>query len=152
MILTFLFVERNSVTVAVKLKKMCVNVNKGHGYVVVYRSKKRHVYCKYKDEIRCDGTVVLYFLPLSLLIGKMKNQSRLKPFNNIAPAIRTSLSWICLWLTMWRDSGTVKAHVNIVIYVLLVIMQKIIISEYDIIQRIFKWCESYMYLIVLIPK
>ena len=28
MILTFVFVERNAVTVAVKLKKMCVNVNK----------------------------------------------------------------------------------------------------------------------------
>ena len=25
-------------------------------------------------------------------------------------------------------------------------------SEYDIIQRIFKWCESYMYLIVLMPN
>ena len=70
MILTFVFVERKAVTVAVKLKKMCVNVNKGRGYVVVYRSKMRHVYCKYEDNIRCDGTVVLYFLPLCLLIGK----------------------------------------------------------------------------------
>ena len=74
MILTFVFVERNAVTVAIKLKKMCVNVNKGRGHVVVYRSKMRHMYCKYKDEIRCDGTVVLYFLPLCLLIGKMNNQ------------------------------------------------------------------------------
>ena len=74
MILTFVFVERNAETVAVKLKKMCVNVNKGRGYVVVYRSKMRHVYCKYKDDIRCDGTVVLYFLPLCSLIGKMNNQ------------------------------------------------------------------------------
>ena len=74
MILTFVFVERNGVTVAVKLKKMCVNVNKGHGYVVVYRSKMRHMYCKYEDDIRCDGTVVLYFLPMCLLIGKMNNQ------------------------------------------------------------------------------
>ena len=50
MILTFVFVERNTVTVAVKLKKMCVNVNKGRGYVVVYRSKMRHVYCKMKNQ------------------------------------------------------------------------------------------------------
>ena len=37
MILTFVLVERNAVTVAVKLKKICVNVKKGRGYVVVYR-------------------------------------------------------------------------------------------------------------------
>ena len=74
MILIFVFVERNAVTVAVKLKKMCVNMNKGRGYVVVYWSKKRHVYCKYKDDIQCDGTVLLYFLPLCSLIGKMNNQ------------------------------------------------------------------------------
>ena len=74
MILTCVFVERNAVTVAVKLKKMCVNVNKGHGYVVVYRSKMRHMHCNYKDDIRCDRKVVLYFLPLGSLIGKMNNQ------------------------------------------------------------------------------
>ena len=74
MILTFVFVERNAETVAVKLKKMCVNANKGRGYVMVYRSKMRHVYCKYEGDVRCDGTVVLYFLPLCSLIGKMKNQ------------------------------------------------------------------------------
>ena len=74
MILTFVFVNCNTVTVAVKLKKMCVNVNKVRGYVVVYRSKKRQVYKEYEDDIRCDGTVVLYFLPLCSLIGKMKNQ------------------------------------------------------------------------------
>ena len=74
MILTFVFVNRNAVTVDVNIKKTCVNMNKGRGYVVVYPSKKRHVYCKYEDDIRCDGTVVLYFLPLSSLIGKMKNQ------------------------------------------------------------------------------
>ena len=73
MILTFVFVERNAVTIAVKLKKMCVYVNKGCGYVVVYRSKMRHMYYKYEDDIQCDGTVVLYFLPLSLLIWKMNN-------------------------------------------------------------------------------
>ena len=59
MILTFVFVERNAVTVSVKLKKMCVNVNKGRGYVVVYRSNMRHMYCKYEDDLRCDGAVVL---------------------------------------------------------------------------------------------
>ena len=65
MILTFVFVERNAVMIAVKLKKIFVNVDKGRGYVVVYRSKIRHMYCKYEDSIRCDWTVVLYFLPLS---------------------------------------------------------------------------------------
>ena len=64
MILTFVFVERNAETVAVKLKKMCVDVNKGRGYVVVYRSKKRQVYCEYEYNIRCDRTVVRYILPL----------------------------------------------------------------------------------------
>ena len=78
MILTFVFVERNAVTVAVKLKKMCVDVDKGRGYVVVYRSKMRHMYCKYKDDIRCDETAVLYLLPLCSLIWKMNNQWRLK--------------------------------------------------------------------------
>ena len=74
MILTFVFVNRNAVTVAVKLKKMCVNMNKGRGYVVVYRSKKRQVYCKYKDDMQCDGTVVRYFLPLCSLIRKINRQ------------------------------------------------------------------------------
>ena len=67
MILTFVFVERNAVTVAVKLNKMCVNVNKGSGYV----------YCKYEDYIRCDGTVVRYILPLCLLIETMNKHLRL---------------------------------------------------------------------------
>ena len=40
MILTFVFVNQNAVTVAVKIKKMCVNINKVRGYVVVYRSKR----------------------------------------------------------------------------------------------------------------
>ena len=65
MILTFVFNERNAVTVAVKLKKMCVNVNKGRGYVVVYRSKMRHVYCKYNIQHtmwRNGGTVFLTFV------------------------------------------------------------------------------------------
>ena len=44
MIITCVFVEHNAVTIAVKLKNMCVNVNKGRGYVVVYRSKLRQVY------------------------------------------------------------------------------------------------------------
>ena len=68
MILTFVFVEHSAVRVAIKLKKTCVKMNKGRGYVVVYHSKKRQVYKEYEDDIRCDGTVVLYFLPLCSLI------------------------------------------------------------------------------------
>ena len=65
MILTFVFVNRNTITVAVNLKKMWVNMNKVRGYVVVYRLKKRQVYCKYEDDIRWDGkggTVFLTFV------------------------------------------------------------------------------------------
>ena len=72
--LTFVFFERNAVMVAIKLKKMCDNVNKGRGDVVVYQSNSRHMNCKYEDNIQCDRTVVLYFLPLCLLIGKMNKQ------------------------------------------------------------------------------
>ena len=72
MLLTFVFVERNAVTVAVKLKKMCVNVNKGRGYVVVYRSKLIQVCCEYEHDVRRDGTVVRFSSPSCLLIGKMK--------------------------------------------------------------------------------
>ena len=74
MILIFLFVERNAVTVSVKLKKTCVNMNKGRGYVVVYRSKKRQVYREYEDNIRCDGTVVQYISPFCSLFGTMNKQ------------------------------------------------------------------------------
>ena len=74
MILTFVFVNRNAVTVAVKIKKMCVHMNKERGYVVLNCSKKRQVYCEYEDDIRCDGTVVRYILPLCSLIGKMNKQ------------------------------------------------------------------------------
>ena len=73
-ILTIVFVNQIAVTVAVKIKKMCVNMNKGRGYAVVYHSKKRQVYCEYEDDIRCDGTVVRYILSLCLLIGKMNKQ------------------------------------------------------------------------------
>ena len=74
MIITFVSVEHNAVTVAIKLKKMCVNMNKGRGYVMVYRSKKRQVYKEYEDNILCDGKVVRYILPLCLLIGTMNKQ------------------------------------------------------------------------------
>ena len=37
MIITFVFANRNAVTVAVNIKKTCVNMNKGRGYVVLYR-------------------------------------------------------------------------------------------------------------------
>ena len=76
MILTFVFVERNAITVAVKLKKMCVNVTKGRGYVMVYRSKMRHMYFKYKDNIQCDRTVVLYFFPLCFI--NLENEEPVK--------------------------------------------------------------------------
>ena len=71
MILTFVFVIRNAVTVAVKFKKTCVNTNKGRVYVMAYRSKKRQVYKEYKDDIRCDGTVLQYILPLCSIISTM---------------------------------------------------------------------------------
>ena len=71
MILTFVFVNRNAVTVAVNINKTCVNMYKGRDYAVLYRSKIRQVYCEYEDDIRCDRTVVLYSLPSCLLIGKM---------------------------------------------------------------------------------
>ena len=74
MILTFVFDNRNAVTVAVNIKKMCVNMNKGRGYVVVYSPTKRQVYCEYEDDIRCDGTVVRYILPLCSSIGKINKQ------------------------------------------------------------------------------
>ena len=74
MILTFVFDNRNAVTVAVNIKKTCVNMNKGRGYIVVHRSKKRQVYCEYEEDIQCDGTVVRYSLPSCLLIGKMNKQ------------------------------------------------------------------------------
>ena len=89
MILTVVFVERNAFFDCCKIK-----VDKGCDYVVVYRSKIRHMYCFYEEDIRCDRTVVLYFSPLSLLIWKMNNQWRLKLFNNVARVLRTSLSWI----------------------------------------------------------
>ena len=73
MILTFVFVNRNAVTVAVNIKKTCVDMNKGRSYVVVYRSKMRQVYCEYKDNIRCDGTVVRYSLPSCSLIAKVSS-------------------------------------------------------------------------------
>ena len=92
MILIFVFDNRNAITVAVNITKKCVNMNKGRGYVMVYRPKKRQVHCEYKDDIRCDGTVVWYILPLCWLIGKVNKHRRLEQCNNVSPAIRTSLS------------------------------------------------------------
>ena len=66
-ILTFVFVNCNTETVAVNIRKTCVNTNKGRVYVMVYWSKKRQVYKEYKYDIRCDGTVVRYILPLCSL-------------------------------------------------------------------------------------
>ena len=74
MILTFVFVERNAETVAAKIKKTCVNTNKGRVYVMVYWSKSMQVYKEYKDDIRSDGTVVQYILPLCSLIRTMNKQ------------------------------------------------------------------------------
>ena len=69
-----MFVNRNAETVAVQIKKTCVNTNKGRGYVIVYQSKKRQVYKEYEDDIQCDGTVVRYILPLCSLIRTMNKQ------------------------------------------------------------------------------
>ena len=71
-----MFVNRNAETVGVKIKKTCVNTNKGRVYVMVYQSKKRQVYKEYKDDIQCDGSVVRYILPLCSLIRKMNKQGR----------------------------------------------------------------------------
>ena len=73
-----MFIDRNAVTVSVQIKKMCVNMNKGRGYVVVYWSKNRQVYFEYEETYQCDGTVARYILPLCSLIGKMNKQWRLK--------------------------------------------------------------------------
>ena len=51
MILTFVFDNRNAVTVAVNIMKKCVNMKKGCGNVVEYPPKKRQVYCEYKEDI-----------------------------------------------------------------------------------------------------
>ena len=69
-----MFVNRNAETVAVQIKKKCVNTDKGRVYVMEYRLKKWQVCKEYKYGIRCDGTVVRYILPLCSLIGKMKKQ------------------------------------------------------------------------------
>ena len=57
---------------------MCVNMNKGRGYVVVYRSKIRQVYCEYEHDIRCDGTVVRFSLPLCLLIRENEKSAKIE--------------------------------------------------------------------------
>ena len=69
-----MFVNRNAQTVAVQIKKTSVNTNKGRVYAMVYWPKKRQVYKEYKDDIQCDGTVVLYILPLCSLIMTMNKQ------------------------------------------------------------------------------
>ena len=38
----------------------------GCGYVVVYSSKIRHMCCFTEDDIRWDGKMLLYFLPLGI--------------------------------------------------------------------------------------
>ena len=43
-----------------------IKEDKWCGYVVVYLSKIRHMCCFTEDEIRCDGIMVLYFLPLCI--------------------------------------------------------------------------------------
>ena len=87
----FLYFYSNRYSVA-------INEHKGLGYVVVYQSKKRQVYCEYEDDIRCDGTLVRHILPLCSLIGKANKQWRLKQCNNVAPTTRTSLLWIWEWV------------------------------------------------------
>ena len=91
MILTFVFVYCHASTVSVNINKLCDNMYKRRGYVVVYGSKKRQVYCEYVNNVSCDGTVLRFSLPSCLLIGKIKWQWRLKQCNNVAVEIRTSL-------------------------------------------------------------
>ena len=43
-----------------------IKEDKWCGYVVVYSSKIRHMRCFTEDDIRCDGKIVLYFLPLCI--------------------------------------------------------------------------------------
>ena len=66
-----MFVNRNAEKVAVQINKTCVNMNKGRVYVMVYWSQLRQVYKEYKDDIQCDGTVLLYILPLCSIIRTM---------------------------------------------------------------------------------
>ena len=73
MILTFVFVNRNAVTVAVKIKKMCVNMNKGRGYVVEYRSKKSQVYCEYEEKTMWQNGGTLYIT--SVLVNRDNEQT-----------------------------------------------------------------------------
>ena len=74
MILTFVFNNCNAVTVDVNITKKCIIMNKGRDYVVVYWSKMRPVYCKYKNNTRYYRTLVQYILPLCWFIGKMTKQ------------------------------------------------------------------------------
>ena len=93
MILTFVFVNRNTVTVAVNIKKTCVNINKGRGYVVVYRSKKRQVYCEYDVDIRCPQNITenisLSYFPISnVLVGPVRSVLRsptTRPVHRLTP-------------------------------------------------------------------
>ena len=50
---------------------------KRRGYVVVYWSKIRQVYCEYEHNVRCDVTVVRFSLPLCLLIEKIKSRQHI---------------------------------------------------------------------------
>ena len=74
MILTFVFNNRNAVTVAVNITKKCVNMNNGRGYLVVYWLKNRQVCCENKEDIRCDRMEVQYILPLCWFIGEINKQ------------------------------------------------------------------------------
>ena len=78
-----------------------IKEDKWCGYVVVYSSKIRHMCCFTEDDIRCDGTMVLYLLSFCSLIWKKNNQWRLKLFNNVVRVLSTILLWIWYRLTMW---------------------------------------------------
>ena len=77
-------------------------MNKGRGYVVVYHSKKRQVYCENKDDIHCfnthshihdklvfiAGATLLHCFNLHYLFIFPINEQKGKIFRTIVPSHR----------------------------------------------------------------
>ena len=94
MILTFVFVYRNTATVAINIKNYVIICTNDVVMLWCISRKKRQVYCEYEHNVRCDRTVLRFSLPSCLSIRKMKCQRRFKQCNNVAVKMRTSLSRI----------------------------------------------------------